>query len=171
VLLGDDGIGPYVARVLEAGYEFAEGVHVEDLGTPGLDLIAHMVGCETLILIDSVKNGKPAGSVTLYTREDIMRYAPATVRVDPHSPALSESILIAEFAGEAPAEVVLIGITGEHYESDRPISEAARGAAREAIRVVLGELDRLDVAWRKRARAAQPDIWWERMVPAAVGAD
>ena len=35
VLLGDDGVGPYIARMLEANYEFEEGVEVQDLGTPG----------------------------------------------------------------------------------------------------------------------------------------
>jgi hydrogenase maturation protease len=39
VLLEDDGVGPYVARFLDARYEFDEGVEVADLGTPALDLI------------------------------------------------------------------------------------------------------------------------------------
>jgi hydrogenase maturation protease len=66
VLLGDDGIGPYVARTLEARYEFGDNVHVADLGTPGLDLIAHVSGMDALILVDAVKSGEPAGTVTCY---------------------------------------------------------------------------------------------------------
>src|SRR5579864_4022906 len=38
VLLGDDGIGPYVVHVLESRYTFGESVAVADLGTPALDL-------------------------------------------------------------------------------------------------------------------------------------
>ena len=46
VLLGDDGIGPYVVRMLEANYAFDEGVEIEDLGTPALDLIDHIAGLD-----------------------------------------------------------------------------------------------------------------------------
>jgi len=44
VLLGDDGVGPYVTRLLAALYEFEEGVEVEDLGTPALDLVDRISG-------------------------------------------------------------------------------------------------------------------------------
>lgn len=46
MLLGDDGVGPYVAGMLEAGYEFDRGVTVVDWGTPGLDLVAHLSGVD-----------------------------------------------------------------------------------------------------------------------------
>jgi len=36
VLCTDDGLGPYAIKVLEAQYEFPEGVEVVDVGTPGL---------------------------------------------------------------------------------------------------------------------------------------
>src|SRR5579862_4654778 len=137
VLLGDDGVGPYVAGVLEAGYLFDENVTVADLGTPGLDLVAHLSGIDALILIDSVSNNASAGTVTLYRKEDILRHGPAPVRMDPHSPALSESLLIAELAGEGPQEILLIGITGEQYEVGTSLSEAARNAAAAAVVEVL----------------------------------
>ena len=66
VLLGDDGVGPYVAGMLETGYRFEDCVTVADLGTPGLDLVAHLSGINVLILVDSVKNGAAPGTVTLY---------------------------------------------------------------------------------------------------------
>ena len=42
VLMSDDGFGPYVARVLEAFYEFPDDVEVIDVGTPGLDLTPYL---------------------------------------------------------------------------------------------------------------------------------
>src|SRR5215471_15748369 len=71
VLLGDDGVGPYVVRLLEANYCFDESVTVVDLGTPGLDLVAHLSGVDAVVLVDSVKNDAAPGSITLYRREDI----------------------------------------------------------------------------------------------------
>ncbi len=160
VLLGDDGVGPYVAGMLEAGFRFDESVTVADLGTPGLDLVAHLSGIDAIILIDSVKNDAPPGTVTLYRKEDILRHGPAPVRMDPHSPALSESMLIAELAGEGPEEILLIGITGEQYEVGTELSDAARQAATKAVKEVLHELERLNTSYCK-LRAEPFSAWWK----------
>jgi len=160
VLLGDDGVGPYVAGVLEAAYHFEEGVTVADLGTPGLDLVAHLSGIDVVILVDSVKNDAPPGTVTLYRKEDILRHGPAPVRMDPHSPALSESLLIADLAGEGPEEILLIGITGEQYEVGAGLSKAAKRAADEAIAQILVELDRLGISYSK-LHSEEFSAWWK----------
>ncbi len=161
VLLGDDGIGPYVARKLEAEYEFADGVAVEDLGTPGLDLIVHMAGVDSLILVDSVDNGEQPGTVTLYRKQDILRNAAPGVRMDPHSPVLSESLLIADFIGDGFHDVLLVGITGTSYEPDQPISEAALRGAELACAAVLEELARIGVWFRRKTQPAPLAVWWE----------
>ena len=54
VLLGDDGVGPYVVRLLESQYAFGDNVAVADLGTPALDLTHQIVDLHALILVDSV---------------------------------------------------------------------------------------------------------------------
>ena len=36
VLLGDDGVGPYILRLLESQYDFGDGIELLDLGTPAL---------------------------------------------------------------------------------------------------------------------------------------
>ncbi len=38
ILMGDDGIGPFLVRILEARYEFPPNVVLHDLGTPGLGI-------------------------------------------------------------------------------------------------------------------------------------
>jgi len=68
VLVGDDGIGPYVVRRLEATYAFDEGVEIEDLGTPALDLIDHIAGLDVLIVVDAVENGKAVANVRIFQR-------------------------------------------------------------------------------------------------------
>lgn len=166
ILLGDDGVGPYVAGILQASYHFDECVTVADLGTPGLDLVAHLSGIDALILIDSVKNQDPPGTITLYRKEDILRHCPAPVRMDPHSPALSESLLIAELAGEGPQNILLIGITGEQYHAGAGLSAAVRQAADRSILEVLAELDRLNASYSK-LQAAPFSVWWNPMTEPA----
>lgn len=161
VLLGDDGIGPYVVHLLEHYYHFAEGVSVCDLGTPGLDLVGHLSGIDALILVDAISNDTPAGTLTLYQREDILRNGPAPVRMDPHSPSLSESLLIADFTGQGPENVLLIGISAEQFEPGTPLSEPVRAASMHAIEEILLELDRLDVYYAPRAGSPPDAAWWE----------
>ena len=169
VLLGDDGIGPYVAGVLEAEYGFEDGVTVVDLGTPGLDLVAHLSGIDVVILIDSVKNDKPAGSVTLYRKEDILRHGPEPVRMDPHSPALSESLMIADLTGQGPDEILLIGITGKQYDA-AGLSQTAERAAETAVHAVLAELDRLGISYRE-LRKETFSAWWNPIAEALPADD
>jgi hydrogenase maturation protease len=157
ILLGDDGIGPYVVRCLEAAYEFEEGVEVIDLGTPALDLIYKIVDLDLLILIDAVKNGETAGTVACYTKSDLVRHAPST-RMDPHSPALAESLLAVEMLGSGPREVLLIAVTGKCYETSCALSETVRASVEEVIRQILTKLDGLGVHYT--TRRATPDIWW-----------
>ncbi len=161
VLLGDDAVGPYMARWIAANYEFGESVEVEDLGTPGLDLIAYMTGIDVLILIDSVDNREPAGTVTVYDKMAITRHRPA-VRLDPHSPCITESIFIAELAGDGPEDVYLIGITGEQLEVGAPLSDAVRNAIPEAVDKILEYVTAHGGSYRKREVPMDSEIWWEQ---------
>jgi hydrogenase maturation protease len=171
VLLGDDGVGPYIARLLAAHYEFEEGVEVADLGTPALDLIDQLTANDAVILIDSVKvdaTEAAPGTVLLYRKEDIMRHRPA-VRMDPHSPALVDALLSAELFGVAPADVLLVGINGASYEPSCSLSQPVKASLEEAIAEILHELDRLGVEYRRREYPAALEIWWEteeKMEPA-----
>ena len=160
VLLGDDAVGPYVARWIAANYEFGEGVEVEDLGTPGLDLIAYMTGIDVLILIDSVENREHAGTVTVYDKAEITRQRPA-VRLDPHSPCITESIFIAELTGDGPEDVYVIGVTGEQMEVGAALSDSVREAIPFAVEQVLARVILHGGSYRKREVPGDSQIWWE----------
>src|SRR4051794_8964900 len=108
--MGDDGAGPYFARTLDSRYELGEGVQVVDFGTPGLDFIVHIAGLDALIIVDAVDNNTAPGTISIYRREDIFA-KPVPMRLDPHQPALKESVLIADLDGMGPKEVILIGIS------------------------------------------------------------
>jgi hydrogenase maturation protease len=174
VLLGDDGVGPYVARLLAARYEFGEGVGVADLGTPALDLIDQISGKDAVILIDSINTGDTEavpGTVVLYRKADIMRHRPA-VRMDPHSPMLVDALLSAELFGVAPAEMLLVGIKAESLEAGCSLSRPVKAALDQAIAEVLNELDRLLVEYRCLEHPADLNIWWatdEKMESAVAG--
>ena len=159
VLLGDDGVGPYVARLLEARYEFEDGVEIDDLGTPALDLIDRISGKDAVILIDSIDTDVAPGTVVLYRKADIMRQRPA-VRMDPHAPALVDAILSAELFGVAPAEVLLVGIKAESFDIGCNLSDIVSASLDEVVALILAELDQFHVEYRLREHPAEVGIWW-----------
>ena len=159
MLLGDDGVGPYVVKILESTYAFNDSVEIADLGTPALDLTHQIVGLEALILVDSVASDDPAGTLVLYRKEEILREIPAQ-RLDPHSPALSECLMTAAMLGAMPTHVLLVGIAGKCYEPGHPLSAAVRQSVGSAIGAILKELKRLDFTFQKKASPDEPGIWW-----------
>src|SRR5271166_4566858 len=160
VLLGDDGVGPYVARLLDARYEFGDNVEIADLGTPALDLIDQLNANDAVIFIDSIDTEASAGTVMLYRKADIMRHSPA-VRMDPHSPALVDALLSAELFGVAPADVLLVGIKAETFNVGCDLSQPVKSSLDLAIEEVLRELDRLAVKYQLRKQPEELGIWWE----------
>lgn len=160
VLLGDDGVGPYILRLLDSRYRFGDDVELADLGTPALDLTHQIVGLRSLILIDSVASDEhDPGTVVLYRKDEIMSIAPAE-RLDPHSPALSECLLTAEMLGASPEHVLLVGIVGASYEPGEPMSAAVRDSVKDAIQAILQELHRLGFGFEKKSPATDAGIWW-----------
>lgn len=149
VLLGDDGVGPYVISLLEERYWFPDHVEIIDFGTPSLDLLEHVAGVTAVILIDAAENGKPPGTLTRYTKSDVLRNYPAP-RLDPHSPALGATLAAAELLGTAPTTFYLIGITPEKFAEGPSLSPAVINAAQLAVDLVMLELQQLGVAVEHR---------------------
>jgi len=158
VLLGDDGVGPYVVKLLESRHTFDENVEIVDLGTPALDLTHRIVGLDTLMLVDCVASDEEEpGTVVAYRKEEIMRQAP---RFDAHSPALSECLMAAEMLGQCPENVLLVGIVGKSYGAGEGISAAVCGSALRAIEIVIGELERCGFVGKQRVSPYEPVVWW-----------
>jgi hydrogenase maturation protease len=160
ILLGDDGVGPYVVRLLDALYAVAENVEIADLGTPALDLTQRIAGLHSVILVDSIASHDAPGTVVLYQKSEIVRQTPSP-RLDPHSPALCECLMAADMLGCSPQYVLLVGIVGKSYEPGDPLSSAVRESIGEAMEAILCELKRLDFDFEKRLSAKAPDIWWD----------
>jgi len=160
VLMGDDGFGPYVVRVLEAEWEADPLVEVLDAGTPGLDLVPHISGAQALIFVDTVAMRGPPGRVRVY-RADALLGREAAPRVQAHDPGLREALLALELEGAAPRDVALVGACPARVAPGTGLSAAVRACVPVAALAVVRELRRLGVRPRRRTEPAAPDIWWE----------
>jgi len=163
VLMGDDGIGPFIVRILESRYEFPDHVVLHDLGTPGLGITSFFADYDVVILIDAVAANAAPGSVRTYRKHQLVR-VPIPQRVSPHDPALVESLLFAELSGKCPKEVLLVGIVPKTTELGCCLSQEVRSSVPPVISAVLAELNRFNASPRTRADARNPSIWWEEKV-------
>jgi hydrogenase maturation protease len=162
VLMGDDGFGPYVARMFDDHYELGADAEVIDLGTPGLDLTPWLADVRHVIVIDTVRASAPSGTLKTYDKADILRHVP-TSRVGPHDPGLKEILLTLEFAGRAPESVTLIGVVPARVAMGTTLSERVAAAVPAAISAVADRLHALGVAVRPRANRRRAGInrpWW-----------
>ena len=160
VLLGDDGAGSSVIHLLQSTYDFPDNVEVEDLGTPGLELLAHVAGHDVVIFVDAVAEDAAPGTVRIYDRQSIVDACPA-LRVGPHDPALGDTLLALEFAGEGPREAMLVGIVAASTASGIGLCPAVRAALPAAAEAVVAELARHGLLITKQSRvAATVTPWW-----------
>ena len=163
VLMGDDGFGPYVARVLEACYEFPPDVEVIDVGTPGLDLTPYLLDTEAVIFIDTVTSTGAPGETRVYDRAAILRHPPQA-RTGPHDPALKEALLTVDAAGAGPKIVKLIGVIPAWIATGVTLSPPVSLAVTAVTRMVIDELDRMGVPASPRPVPRTPHIWWAQDV-------
>jgi hydrogenase maturation protease len=161
VLTGDDAVGPYVVRVIEARYDLPASVQVIDAGTPGYDLTAFLAGLDAAILVDSVKAKGAPGEVRVYDRAELVK-RPAVLAMSPHEPGVREALLNAEFMGVAPKIVRLVGVIPGTVATGIGLSDAVRAAVPDAVAQVIRELERLGVRATERTPAGTPDLWWEK---------
>lgn len=139
ILLGDDGIGPAVVNHLVSNFTFDQDVTIEDLGTPSLDLSNYLVGYDRVIFIDAVAVDAPPGTIRLFSREEIIA-SPPGIRISPHEPSINDALIVLDFAGGAPKDVVLVGIVPQTLENGMTLSTAVADAVPRAADAVLGEL-------------------------------
>lgn len=161
VLMGDDGVGPYTVKQLEARYEFPEQVELQDVGTPGLGITSVFSEFDAVILIDAVNAKKSPGEVKVYRKDELVR-VPVKQRISPHDPALVEALLFAELSGKCPKEVLLVGVVPETCELKCELSAAVQAGVETAIGVVLVELEQLGARVKLKGTADVPLIWWEK---------
>ena len=139
MLLGDDGVGPAVARYLDTNFSFPAGVVVEDLGTPSLDLPGYLVDFDAVIFIDAVDADAAPGTIRSYTRDEITAVAPG-IHLSQHEPSINDALIVLDFAGGAPRDVILIGVVPQTLDNGVSLSDAVAKAVPQVAEIVLAEL-------------------------------
>jgi hydrogenase maturation protease len=160
VLCTDDGLGPYVIKVLESQFSFRDGIEVIDLGTPGMDLTPYLADARMVIVIDTVRGDQAPGSLRLLRDREIVAKPPPS-RMSPHEPGLREALMATEFSDSSPDEILFVGVIPESTEQGTSLTAPLKEAVPAVVDAVVQELERLDMAPTRRDPPADLDIWWE----------
>ncbi len=139
LLLGDDGVGPAVVAYIEKHCALPPGVTLEDLGTPSLDLPNYLQDYDLVIFVDAVAVDAAPGTIRLFSREEIIA-APPGIRVSPHEPSINDALIVLDFAGGAPAQVVLVGVVPHTLEGGMTLSQDVAAAVPLAAEMVIAQL-------------------------------
>ena len=136
------------------------GVDVIDAGTPGLDLVSFLGGRRAAIIVDSVRDRGAPGSIHVYDKQALLEKR-AQLRMGPHEPALKDTLLALEFAGQAPEQVIFVGVIPESVRTGARLSAAVQAAAPLAAEEVVRQIAALGIELSPREPKARPAIWWE----------
>ncbi len=161
VLMGDDALGPFVIKLLEAAWEPDERLRLVDAGTPGLDLTAYLADHDAVVFVDVVRAQGAPGEVRVYDAA-ALRERPPILALSPHEPGLREAILNAEFLGVAPRAVRLVGVIPDRVDYGTGLSAPVRAALPAVVERVRAELNALGFSPVDRPVPPAPDVWWER---------
>lgn len=159
VLIGDDAAGPSVIRHLDALWDFPEGVVLEDIGTPSLDLAARMGGYDAVIFVDAVSAKGEPGELRQYNRAEIVKNPPS-IRMSPHDPSLKETVMLVELLPDGPQYITLVGIIPETLDAFG-LSEPVKAAVPRAAARILAELYLLGVKPIPRKDAKVTAAFWD----------
>jgi hydrogenase maturation protease len=160
VFLGDDGFGPLAIETFRCEYA-VESVAVEvlDLGTPGLDLAPYLYGRELVIVVDAVHADLPAGILSVFSEDDFAGQR-AKLRITGHDPGLWESLVHLRLAGEAPHELIVLGVSPESCGFAEQISPKLLSIASAAAATIARLLVERGFSCNLRNEAASLNLWW-----------
>jgi hydrogenase maturation protease len=132
VIMGDEGVGVHVVRVLEQ-HPLPANVECLDGGTGGFTLLEPLQEASHIILIDAAADGNPPGTVTRTTPKFSRDYPPTLTA---HDIGVKDLLDVFYIQGGGP-EVVLYAIT---IDPKQPISMELSPTIAKAAEVAVAEI-------------------------------
>ena len=142
-LLQDDGAGIHALRQFESVNEHAD-VRSIDGGTIGLALMSELGGLHGLVVIDAMRLGTPAGTVTIHEGAD-MDHCLRNHSGSAHEVSISDLMDALRLSDALPARRALVGIEPACIEWGTEPTDSVAGAIDAAVVAVQALFER----WRQ----------------------
>lgn len=127
VLLRDDAIGLRMLEALQGDERFGECEFV-DGGTQGIALLGYFEGRASALILDAVALGAAPGTVHVLREPDFQTVRGSTA----HEGGALEVLALAKLLGQAPDDVVIVGIEPDEVRTGIGLSDRVEAALPEA---------------------------------------
>lgn len=150
LLWADEGFGVRCVEMLNARYGFPDRVQLVDGGTQGMYLVQHVQHADILIVFDAVDYGLPPGSLKVVRNEDVPKFM-GVKQMSLHQTGFQDVLALAEFTGQFPRELLLIGVQPEALEDfGGSLRPAVKAQIDPALAIALAFLAERGVVPEKR---------------------
>ena len=138
LLLKDEGIGIHVAHALqESPLPDGSDLRIVD-GATSPDVFFLLGEVDKLVIVDAARGGSEPGAIYRFLPEDITLECGAFTSV--HQVSLIENLKLMQKLGQAPEEVVVIGIEPEEIDWGLELSPNLQQRMPRIIEVILEEI-------------------------------
>ncbi len=137
IILSDEGVGVRAVEAFEQRYRLPDGVLAIDGGTSSMELIDELSDRDFLLVFDTIVAGKPPGTIVKLAGEEV----PAFFRrkLSPHQISLSDLLASLEFLGQAPKDIVVIGVQPVTLELGMELTEPVAARLSEVVEMGAAE--------------------------------
>lgn len=145
-ILGDDGIGIHIARILRKEIDLSSDIFIDEAQTGGMNLLDSIRGYDKAILIDAVcLNDLAHGQVSRFDVYDL-----ETVHsCNPHDISLKEAIDLSRKIGDdmLPHTITIIGVNLKQIptEFSESISPDIQKVIPEVVGMVISEINDMNI--------------------------
>jgi len=148
ILFSDDGFGIRVIEQIQREYEFPEDVLVVDGGVLGINLLGVISKPNHLVVVDAIRNQGNPGDLHRLEGDAI----PERIRAKNslHQVDFLEALTLCQALDKVP-QTVILGVEPEDIQTlSLVLTPTVQAQVEPVIRMVLAELDRLGVSYRKK---------------------
>jgi hydrogenase maturation protease len=138
-LLSDEGVGVHMLDYLHRHHPQLSGVQLLDGGTLSFTLAPYIETAGQLVVLDAAELLAPAGTVQVFSGDDMDRFAGRTKR-SVHEVSLGDLLAIARLTGSLPAHRALVAIQPENVDWGSSLSSPVKQALPQAACEVLALL-------------------------------
>ena len=150
LLWADEGFGIRVVETLHERYTFPDNVEVMDGGTQGIYLVQHVQGVDVLVVFDAIDYGLEPGTMKVIHGDEVPKFMGAK-KMSLHQTGFQEVLAMAEFTGDYPEHLMLIGVQPVELEdfggSLRPEVQAQ---VEPSIEIALQYLGQFSISAERR---------------------
>jgi hydrogenase maturation protease len=133
----DDGLGVHAIHRLQEDSRVPAGVVLLDGGTQGLSLIPHISGFPRLLVIDAIDVGEAPGTVMRFEGR-ALDGLPGKATV--HQLGFADLMITMKLLGDAPDEVVVLGVQPVSTEWSAELTPRVREAMPALVDLVIAQL-------------------------------